>query len=38
MCMSHTDLLRSQTLHVGGLKDVLEILIQISNVGVHSHL
>lgn len=31
-------LLRSQTLHVGGLKDMLEVIIQISDVGVHSHL
>lgn len=35
---SHTNLFRSQTLHVGGLEDMLEILVQLSDVGVHCHL
>lgn len=34
----HNDLLRSQALHVGGAEDVVEVLVQISDVGVHRHL
>lgn len=34
----HTNLFRSQTLHVGGLQDVLKIIVQVNNIGVHRHL
>lgn len=35
---SQTDLFRSQTLHVGGLQDVLKIIVQVNDVGVDRHL
>lgn len=35
---SHTHLLWSQTLHVGGLEDMLEVIVQISDVSVYCHL
>lgn len=35
---SQTDLFRSQTLHVGGLQDVLKVIVQVDDVGVDRHL
>lgn len=36
--LSHTNLLWSQTLHVGRLEDVLEVFVQISDIGINRHL